>query len=72
MLASIFRSFWGAWRTIAGYEAIHMIRKGQAWNGTIQLAKRMARGFKSFVYFQNRRLPPGWQTHLSCPNYRLT
>ena len=23
-----FRSFWGAWRTIAGYEAIHMIRKG--------------------------------------------
>jgi transposase-like protein len=26
-----FRSFWGAWRTIAGYEAIHMIRKGQAW-----------------------------------------
>ena len=25
-----FRSFWGAWRTIAGYETIHMIRKGQA------------------------------------------
>jgi transposase, IS6 family len=25
-----FRTFWGAWRTIAGYEAIHMIRKGQA------------------------------------------
>ena len=25
-----FRSFWGAWRTIAGYEAIHMIRKGQS------------------------------------------
>jgi transposase, IS6 family len=25
-----FRSFWGAWRTIAGYEAIHMIRKGEA------------------------------------------
>jgi hypothetical protein len=25
-----FRSFWGAWCTIAGYEAIHMIRKGQA------------------------------------------
>ena len=25
-----FRSFWGASRTIAGYEAIHMIRKGQA------------------------------------------
>ena len=28
--ASILRSFWGAWRTIAGYEVIHMIRKGQA------------------------------------------
>ena len=26
-----FRSFWGAWRKIAGYEAIHMIRKGQAY-----------------------------------------
>jgi DDE domain len=26
-----FRSFWGAWRTIAGYEAIHMIRKGQEY-----------------------------------------
>jgi transposase, IS6 family len=25
-----FRSFWVAWRTIAGYEAIHMIRNGQA------------------------------------------
>ncbi len=25
-----FRSFWGAWRTIAGYEAMHMIRKGLA------------------------------------------
>jgi hypothetical protein len=26
-----FRSFWCGWRTIAGYEAIHMIRKGQAY-----------------------------------------
>ena len=25
-----FRSFWGAWRTIQGYEAMHAIRKGQA------------------------------------------
>jgi transposase, IS6 family len=25
-----FRSFWAARRTLAGYEAIHMIRKGQA------------------------------------------
>ena len=28
-----FRSFWGAWRTIAGYEAIHMIRNRQACEG---------------------------------------
>ena len=28
-----FRSFWGAWRTIAGYEAIHMIPKRQACEG---------------------------------------
>ena len=33
-----FRSFWGAWRTIAGYEAIHMIRKGQAY-GSAAVAK---------------------------------
>ena len=33
-----FRSFWGAWRTIAGYEAIHMIRKVQAY-GTAAGAK---------------------------------
>jgi IS6 family transposase len=25
-----FRSFWAAWRTLVGYEVIHMIRKGQA------------------------------------------
>jgi transposase-like protein len=24
-----FRSFWGAWRTLAGYEAVHMLHKGQ-------------------------------------------
>jgi transposase, IS6 family len=26
-----FRSFWAAWRTLSGYEVIHMIRKGQAY-----------------------------------------
>jgi transposase, IS6 family len=26
-----FRSFWGAWRTLVGYEAIHMLRKGQVF-----------------------------------------
>jgi IS6 family transposase len=24
-----FRSFWAAWRTLTGYEVVHMIRKGQ-------------------------------------------
>ena len=33
-----FRSFWAAWRTIAGYEAIHMIRKGQA-GGSVSAAR---------------------------------
>src|ERR1700756_3737927 len=33
-----FRSFWAAWRTIAGYEAIHMIRKGQA-SGSVSAAR---------------------------------
>jgi DDE domain len=33
-----FRSFWGAWRTVAGYEAIHLIRKGQAcWSPKVGL-----------------------------------
>ncbi len=32
-----FRSFWGAWRTITGYEAMHMIRKGQAyWSAAVR------------------------------------
>jgi transposase-like protein len=36
-----FRSFWAAWRTIAGYEAIHMIRKGQAcWSARVGLLQR--------------------------------
>jgi IS6 family transposase len=39
-----FRSFWGACRTIAGYEAIHMIRKGQTYGiaagATVRLLHR--------------------------------
>src|SRR6202047_3214167 len=36
-----FRSFWAAWRTIAGYEAIHMIGKGQAcWSARVGLLHR--------------------------------
>jgi transposase, IS6 family len=37
-----FRSFWGAWRTIAGYEAVNMIRKGQAkWVGKGQVERQL-------------------------------
>ena len=40
-----FRSFWDAWRTIAGYEAIHMIRKGQArWGAKAGLLHRFILG----------------------------
>jgi transposase-like protein len=31
-----FRCFWAAWRTLAGYEAIHMLRKGQAFGSSSQ------------------------------------
>ena len=33
-----FRSFCAAWRTLAGYEAIHMIRKGQTY-GSVPAAR---------------------------------
>ena len=37
-----FRSFWGAYRTIQGYEAVHAIRKGQArWVGTGQIVRQL-------------------------------
>jgi IS6 family transposase len=37
-----FRSFWGAWRTIAGYEAVNMIRKGQAkWGGKGEVERQL-------------------------------
>ena len=40
-----FRSFWAAWRTIAGYEAVHMIRKGQAcWSAAgAKVSKKVSR-----------------------------
>jgi transposase, IS6 family len=44
-----FRSFWAAWRTLAGYEVIHMIRKGQAcWSAAgakVGLLHRFILGF---------------------------
>jgi transposase, IS6 family len=37
-----FRSFWGAYRTIQGYEAVHAIRKWQAmWVGVGQIARQL-------------------------------
>jgi transposase-like protein len=37
-----FRSFWGAYRTIQGYEAVHAIRKGQArWVGAGQIVRQL-------------------------------
>jgi IS6 family transposase len=37
-----FRSFWGAYRTIQGYEAVHAIRKGQArWVGVGQIVHQL-------------------------------
>jgi IS6 family transposase len=36
-----FRSFWGAYRTIQGYEAVHAIRKEQArWVGAGQIVRQ--------------------------------
>jgi IS6 family transposase len=40
-----FRSFWAAWRTIAGYEAIHMIRKGQACRTAASAKVDLLNGF---------------------------
>jgi|SRR6516225_6120894 len=50
-----FRSFWGAWRTIAGYEAIHMIRKGQAW-GSAASSKLNCRVIEMTLADLKRRL----------------
>jgi transposase-like protein len=37
-----FRSFWGAYRTIQGFEAVHAIRKGQArWVGVGQIVRQL-------------------------------
>ena len=35
-------SFWGAYRTIQGYEAVHAIRKGQVrWVGVGQIVRQL-------------------------------
>src|SRR5262250_3614088 len=52
-----FRSFWGAWRTIAGYEAIHMIRKGQAWGKCAGCEGRYASSLHSWFCCELAKLP---------------
>jgi transposase-like protein len=50
-----FRSFDGAWRTIQGYEILHMIRKGQVrW-----LPKGDVRGQIQFVRIWCKQAQPG-------------
>jgi transposase-like protein len=39
------RTFWGAWRTIIGYEAIQMIRKGQACWSAARAKVGLVHGF---------------------------
>ena len=54
-----FRSFWGAWRTIAGYQAIHMIRKGQACWSAVG-ANRLGDGYRLITTLLDwRRCPAG-------------
>ena len=59
-----FRSFWAAWRTIAGYEAIRMIRKGQvcgsALAGRAVLLHRFILGRFSAVGLILRTLSPNF------------
>jgi DDE domain len=43
-----FRSFWSAWRTIAGYEALHMIRKGQAYGSAAGAKIGLVHRFKQW------------------------
>jgi IS6 family transposase len=40
-----FRSFWGAWRTLTGYEAVHMIRKGQAFGSSVTNGAKLLHAF---------------------------
>jgi transposase-like protein len=58
-----FRSFWGAYRAIQGYEAVHPIRKGQAsWVGVGQIVRQLHFIAGLFHLMRRRhrasRLPP--------------
>ena len=45
-----FRSFWGAWRTLAGYEAVAMIRKGQAFGYSSEIKAKPLHAFIASMF----------------------
>ena len=45
-----FRSFWGAWRTLAGYEAVAMLRKGQAAGFSAEVKARPLHAFIASMF----------------------
>jgi transposase, IS6 family len=45
-----FRSFWGAWRTLAGYEALAMIRKGQAFRFSSEVKAKPLHAFIASMF----------------------
>jgi len=58
-----FRYFWGAWHTIAGYEAVRMIRKGQAcWSAIGTGPVCCTASF--LVCFESRSNSFSYRTHL--------
>ena len=51
-----FRSFWAARRTLAGYEALHMMRKGQAFGYS---SAGGAVALQAFILLMREQSPPG-------------
>ena len=45
-----FRSFWGAWRTLAGYGAVAMLRKGQAAGFSAEVKARPLHAFIASMF----------------------
>jgi transposase len=56
------------WEGILAYFDTHLTSAAiEAVNGTIQLAKRMARGFKNFVYFRTAAYHRAGKLNLAVP-----
>jgi hypothetical protein len=69
-----FRSFWGAWHTIAGYEAIHMIPKGQAcWSAGAKVPVYCTASFsvRSLRRAKFQIIYPELQLDYSCHTFRI-